>query len=87
MMERFRGKLLDGDRVVAEGLTGTLHHDPGPFPSWRGTFAPPGVGAVPLRRLITLALDDGRQGDIFVTRIDPAWGAEPFEFQGAGPLT
>ena len=86
MTERFRGKLLEGDRLLAEGLSGTIHHDPGPPPSWRGTFAAPAGGTLPLRRVVTLALDDGRRGPVFLTRLDYSRGPEPVEFQGAGPL-
>jgi hypothetical protein len=86
MTERFRGKLLDGGRVLVEGIVGTIHHDPGPPPSWRGTFDAPAGGTLPLRRVVTLVLDDGRQGAIFINRINPAAAPEPVEFQGSGPL-
>jgi hypothetical protein len=44
------------------------------------------VDTVPLRTRLTLVSDDGRRGEVFITRINPAAKREPVEFRGAGTL-
>jgi hypothetical protein len=83
----FRGKVLRGGQVVLDPVEGDLWERTTATgrKEWGGSFPMP--RGTPLQPRVTyrLALDDGRQGDFFVTRQRPqadlSWIVE---FEGMG---
>jgi len=89
-MESFRGKILDEEKVVLEGVEGELFmdKDAAGITSWSGQFELPFPESIQPDATYTLALDDGRKGQIIVTRmhIDTDTESSLVRFQGSGAL-
>jgi hypothetical protein len=91
-MQEFSGNILDGDKVLVEGIEGILlvNAPPGRTKSWHGTFNLPAGKHIKVGGTYRLELDDGRSGKIIIIRrlttIPNASTVEPVEFKGSGPL-
>lgn len=93
-MEQFRGNILDGDRVLAANVEGVMERTwprGGRLYEWHGQLELPSGAAPPefisVGGPYRLKLEDGREGDILVSRIGmSSHGSTSVEFQGTGPL-
>jgi hypothetical protein len=89
-MERVRGRILKGDKVVLEDLDITLYFvTPAKrLPSWSGSchLSDPGAYIAP-GRPYRLVLEDGRSGEIFVSGLGPSTRGTGVRFTGSGSLT
>jgi hypothetical protein len=66
-MERFRGKLMDGDRVLFDEIEKSIAIDEGPgLQEWRGRFWLPDGAQVRPGDKYCLIRDDGRAGEPIV---------------------
>ena len=88
-MRDFTGKLLRGWRVVLEPVSGTL--DEGTLPNgtsyWAGTLTLTEGQDFPAGEGLTLALEDGRSGEVSIGReTDHGAGVHTAHFSGLGPL-
>lgn len=72
-MERMKGRILDGDTVIAENLDVVILETPSRTgrPDWRGSFEVSfDVNIEPGRdEYYELVLEDGRSGKILITNI------------------
>jgi len=83
-MERFLGKLLQGDRTLFDEIEGsiTIKEWPG-LQEWRGRFWLPEGSPVEPGGKYCLVRDDGRAGELIVDRLEPgAAGGDFAVFQG-----
>lgn len=88
-MQRFSGKILDGNQILLENVKGVLfvNEPPTGIKSWQGTFDLPAGNNIDFDAPNHLELDDGRSGKILITRIQRnSSGITIVEFQGSGPL-
>lgn len=88
-MEEVDGHLEKDGQIVIEDIRAyfEMRHERGGLKSWDGGLViPPGAPIEPDE--YTLVLEDGRRGDIIVTRINHRGGqaAPDVSFQGSGPL-
>jgi hypothetical protein len=69
-MERFRGKVMDGGRVLFEGIEGTLTQQAGQGGqrSYSGFFSVPSGVPVRTGKAYRLLLDDGRSAEIILEK-------------------
>ena len=69
-MAFFTGKILRGDQVVVDGVSGRLDQValPGGLSEWKGEFRLPQGQPLPAGGGYRVVLDDGRSGDISVSR-------------------
>jgi len=68
-MEHVRGRVLDGDKVLAEGIEITAVVDPrARSKRWYGCFIVSGAWSPELSGPFRLEFDDGRSGEILVRR-------------------
>jgi hypothetical protein len=83
-MERLRGKLMDGDRILFDAIEGSITIKEGPgLQEWRGRFWLPAGGQVQPGRKYCLLRDDGRAGELLVESFEsPATGGDVALFQG-----
>ena len=78
------GRLEKDGRGVLDPVRAEVEEE---GPCWCGTLAVPADFSAPVGETFRLVLDDGRAGDITVTGVSLATGAEPFvTFQGSGTL-
>jgi hypothetical protein len=87
-MRDFTGKLLRGGRVILEPVAGML--DEGQLPNgmayWSGTLRLTEGQDFPEGEAITLALDDGRSGEMSIGRETGHGSVHTAQFTGLGPL-
>jgi hypothetical protein len=71
VMERFQGKLMRGDKLMFDGLMGTITQETGPrgAKTWSGFFTIPGGVPISPGGPFQLVLDDGRRGDIMIDNV------------------
>ena len=83
-MERFRGQLMDGNRVLLDEIEGPIAIKEGPgLQEWRGRFWLPDDAMVRPGRRYCLLRDDGRAGELIVASSVPAaTGGHLAEFEG-----
>ncbi len=83
-MERFRGQLMDGDRVLLDEIEGSIAIKEGPgLQEWRGQFWLPDGDQVQPGDRYCLIHDDGRAGELIVASSEPiATGGHVAVFEG-----
>jgi hypothetical protein len=83
-MERFRGKLMDGDRILFDEIEGSIAIREGPgLQQWRGRFWLPDGAQVRPGDRYCLIRDDGRAGELTVESSWPgASGGHIAVFEG-----
>jgi hypothetical protein len=83
-MERFRGKLMDGDRVLFDEIEGSISIREGTgLQQWRGRFWLPDGAQVRPGDRYCLIRDDGRAGELTVESSWPgASGGHIAVFEG-----
>ena len=83
-MERFRGKLMDGDRVLFDEIEGSIAIKEGPgLQEWQGRFWLPDGAQVRPGDRYCLIRDDGRAGELVVQSSGPdANGLHVAVFEG-----
>jgi hypothetical protein len=83
-MERFRGKLMDGERVLLDEIEGSIAIKEWPgLQEWRGRFWLPDGGQVRPGSKYCLIHDDGRAGALIVESSGPgATGGHVAVFEG-----
>ena len=80
-MQQFQGKLFEGDRLLAESITGYLEEPDSPRAS-TGYFTLPGMCSINERAPHRLVLQDGRSEDIRITRLSHFTGDVDFVMTG-----
>jgi hypothetical protein len=82
-MKYIKCKILDGNNVIAENIDVLINESPPSSisKSWQGGFELP-FNSVKLGGKYELILEDGRSGDIIITRIN----INLVKFIGTGPL-
>jgi hypothetical protein len=83
-VERFLGKLLEGDRALFDKIDGSITINDGPgLQEWRGRFWLPEGSPVEPGGVYCPRRDDGRAGELFVDHLEPgAAGGDLAGFEG-----
>lgn len=76
-MQQFQGKLFEGDRLLAESITGFLEETAPPRPP-TGYFTLPGMCSINEHAPHRLVLVDGSTQDIRITRLSHFTGDVDF---------
>jgi hypothetical protein len=88
-MAYFSGTVMRGDQVAVDGVSGRLDYVtfPNGGSEWRGEFRLPQGQSAPAGGGYRLVLDDGRSGDIIISRSSiGGHQATAVNFEGSGPL-
>jgi hypothetical protein len=86
-MERFQGKLSEGDLVLLQKVEGLIEQKPGPSSEWEGHFRLPesSIGPVHVGKTYRLELEKGMSLNIVLNKIRHRAGADPIaEFHSTG---
>jgi len=89
MMEYVKGRVLDGDQLLAGGIEITVEwiQERSGQSSWRGCFIVPNPWPVDRGGSLRLEFEDGRSGEIAVRKTKPSTSAETTVlFTGKGAL-
>ncbi len=88
-MERVRGKILDGEKVVFDNVDIGIEIIEPPLSgvkTWYGAFTVEGLSGVEPGGPYRLILEDGRSGNIRINKLKSSSSWTTVLFEGNGPL-